>query len=98
MANILEMNTVEMMHHMAQGNPGAIKVIAELLKRTDDGGEMAIIYLDELEFYGSKLWMAYKDYCKCNIDKLISKLIYKDEDLINYVNYSSKVKKRINND
>lgn len=59
---------------MSEGNPGAVTVMAELYKTgplTDPDafvGELAaLLSLDSLNIYGSRIWMLYKDVCKQNI-------------------------------
>lgn len=55
---------------MADGNPGALSVMAEMFKRggeidPDDfmGGMGAILALDSHRIYGSRIWMLHKDVC-----------------------------------
>jgi len=56
---------------VAEGNPGAIRVLLEAIKRgktidPDDafGGFGVVMMLDGLGIYGSRIWMLYKDVCK----------------------------------
>ncbi len=78
------MSTREAVLHMCQGNPGAATVIGQLLKET--GGLDAMIHLDDLKFYADKIWVAYKDFCKCNIDVFIEKCVIQDKEMVRYVN------------
>lgn len=55
---------------MAEGNPGAVRVLCEMLK---DGGAIdpdnsfgglgALLSLDTFGIYGSRIWVLYKDIC-----------------------------------
>lgn len=56
---------------MGEGNPGAITVMARLVKANPlidpdcaFGDWGALISLDALDIYGSRIWMLYKDVCK----------------------------------
>lgn len=53
---------------MAEGNPGAINVLMQLLTKADRidpddafGGFGALFSLDTLDVYGSQIWQLYKD-------------------------------------
>ncbi|KKL70479.1 hypothetical protein LCGC14_1813030 [marine sediment metagenome] len=66
---------------LAEGNPGAIHVCKEFVKKTkeidpdDLLGEMSnILSLDTFAIYGSRIWMLYKDVCKQDIVKVIGLL------------------------
>jgi len=59
---------------MVEGNPGALRVVCELLKPNLVEGFMDICRLDDLELYGSDIWLAYKDVCGMDIKKLRERL------------------------
>ena len=65
-------NSSDVIFKLAQGNPGAISVLLQLIKKL---GEMkSIIFflsLEELDLRGSKIWEIYKDHCKEDIDMFI---------------------------
>ncbi len=55
---------------MAEGNPGAISVLAQMIRVGGDidpdsfmGGMGALLGLDTHGIYGSRIWMLYKDVC-----------------------------------
>lgn len=54
---------------MAGGNPGALRVCTEIMKYGIDidpkglGGFGALISMDSLGIYGSRIWLLYKDVC-----------------------------------
>lgn len=70
----LDMVPVEAIVKMAEGNPGATHVMAQLLKPDLVEGFMDICRLDDLELYGSDIWLAYKDVCRMDIEKLRERL------------------------
>lgn len=50
---------------MSEGNPGALRVIVEMMAAEFDGvsGAMHVLHLDSLGVYSSRIWMLYKDCC-----------------------------------
>ena len=65
--------------NMSEGNPGAISVCMMMLTEGGDidpddwvGGFGAVMSLDSLRIYGSKIWMLYKDVCHQDLTKTIA--------------------------
>lgn len=61
---------------MSEGNPGAMSVLANLVKYgryIDPYAEsfMYILMLDERGIYGSRIWILYKDICGESIVRLM---------------------------
>jgi hypothetical protein len=74
----LEDTTMEMVMKMSEGNPGAVTVIAQILKTgglidPDDafGGLGTILHMDTWGIRGPKIWMLYKDVCGQDLVKTI---------------------------
>lgn len=74
----LEMSTIDLVMAMSEGNPGAVRVIMEVLKNgpaIDPDGAMggfgALLMFDAYRFYGSKIWMLYKDLCGQDLTKTL---------------------------
>lgn len=66
---------------MSGGNPGALRVVMELMTEEADidpdsalGALGSILSLDQMGIYGSEIWMLYKDVCGCDITKTIAVL------------------------
>jgi hypothetical protein len=66
---------------MSEGNPGAISVLDRLYKESNKidlsdlfGGFGAIMFLDSLCIYGSRIWMLYKDVCGEDLVKTLAVL------------------------
>lgn len=70
---------VETIVKMAEGNPGAATVMANMLMK---GMIIGIFALDELEIYGPSVWVAYKDCCGSDLDKLNERLEKLDTTLL----------------
>lgn len=77
----IQMSTVEMIMAMADGNPGALNVMMEILDKAteidcDDWLRpiSPILSLDTHDIYGPRIWMLYKDVCNFNISHTIALL------------------------
>ncbi len=85
MPRIVEDDTaMQAMIKMAEGNPGAISVIIGLMKK--ENGLISILQLDEMDIRGSKIWYGFKDYCKQDLDKFISCILTRDQDMQKFIN------------
>lgn len=62
-----DMNIMDMILIMSEGNPGAIGVLMSMIK--DPRGLLDILLCDSLEIRGSKLYMLYNDCCQKNDGK-----------------------------
>ncbi|MBA7687242.1 hypothetical protein ES703_95703 [subsurface metagenome] len=70
----LDMTLLDAVVKMAGGNPGATRVMCELMEPNLEGDFMDICRLDDLKLYGPDIWLAYKDVCGMNIGKLRQRL------------------------
>ena len=64
---------------MSEGNSGALSVCVLTLKTGSDidpdgfmGGMGALLGMDTLGIYGSKIWMLYKDVCGSNLSVMLA--------------------------
>lgn len=82
MGRILIGDTVELaVRKMGEGNPGALRVLVacvQLAAAIDPDAALAsvapLFWLDELEVYGSDIWMLYKDVCREDLRSMIAVL------------------------
>lgn len=77
----LDMTGMDMILAMSEGNPGAVTVLAEVFKRAasidpDSAlGQLGVLCgLDNLDCYGSRIWMLYKDVCGQNLNHMLGLL------------------------
>jgi len=70
----LDDNYISSAMKLADGNPGAVRVLAELYSTTPQvdpdcmmGGFGSLLGIDSLGIYGPAIWMLYKDVCYENI-------------------------------
>jgi hypothetical protein len=63
---------------LAEGNPGAVTVMMEILQQQDEidpdiagMGVLGLLLFDTLGIYGSRIWMLYKDVCDSDISQVL---------------------------
>lgn len=61
------MDMIEMIFTISEGNPEAIRVMKEMLKNPN--GLMDILLLDSIDIRGSKIWLIYNDCCNQDMNK-----------------------------
>lgn len=75
---------------VSEGNPGAATVIAQALKKYHEEAAVIILFLDDMNIRGAQIWIGYKDYCGCDIDKFIGCIKEKDQAMIEKINEESR--------
>ena len=72
---------LEIMVKLAAGNPGALSVIMELYKQTTTIDPAAglgelhyLLFLDDMDLYGDRIWILFKYICGSDIVKTIAVL------------------------
>ena len=60
---------------MAEGNPGALTCMLEMLK-SDSTALLDILYFDSMEIYGEKIYKLWNDCCNRDMDKFCETLKY----------------------
>ena len=54
---------------MSEGNPGAMKLLMDMLQYTS--GLERILDLDTMGIYGSQIWVGYKNHCGSDIENFL---------------------------
>ena len=62
-----DMNIMDMMMVMSEGNPGALTVLMQMMQNPTSFFD--VLLLDSLDIRGSKIWMLYSDSCGKNTGK-----------------------------
>ena len=70
---------------MAEGNPGALTVMMSLIKDNVMSGFIDICRLDDLEIYGSGIWIGYEDFCGMDIQKFKEAIREKDPEMLSLI-------------
>lgn len=73
----LGMSVGDIVYAITEGNPGAIRVVMELIEKgpkIDPDNALGpigpLLNLDTLDCYGSRIWMLYKDVCGQDLVKV----------------------------
>ena len=77
-------STMDMLILMAEGNPGAVTVLAQLLK--EENGIVLVLGLDDMNIRGTQIWIGYKDYCGNDIKKFAEYILKRDKGMIEKIN------------
>lgn len=80
----LEMSIMDLMTLMCEGNPGALTVIIEIMKRED--GFLYLCHLDDMNVRGSQIWIGFKYHCGQDVNRFIECIKHRDEDMIAKIN------------
>ena len=74
---------------MSEGNPGAVSVLMDLLKRDDPAALMTLLTLDDMNMRGPQIWVGYKDHCESDIEKFAACINDRDPEMVATVNANS---------
>lgn len=81
---------------MGEANPGALSVLFRLLKELDEG-VIVMCHLDDMGIRGASIWLAFKDHCKEDLNKLAECAINRDLAMIETIkNNHGKIYERAN--
>ena len=79
--NNVSMSRLDIVMALGEGNPGGIRVMTDIIRINesvdpdDTFGPLGPLFeLDNLDCYGSRIWMLYKDVCKENIVSMLGVL------------------------
>ena len=70
-----DMNMLEMIVTMSEGNPGAATCLMQMLQE-DPMAMLDILWFDSMEIYGSKIYMLWNDCCGRSMTKLKETIKY----------------------
>lgn len=80
----MDMSIMDVCLLMSEGNPGALSVLAQLMK--EENGLFIILDLDDMGIRGSQIWVAYKDGCDSSIEKLKAFCRDRTQSIVDIVN------------
>ena len=69
---------------MSEGNPGAVRVLMDLLQSGD--GVMLILSLDDMNIRGSSIWIAFKDFAGQDLEVFKAAIQARDPEMVRVVN------------
>jgi hypothetical protein len=82
----LEMSFLDLMIVMSEGNPGALNVMMNMIKKDSLLGPMKIIALDDMNIRGTQIWVGYKDHCGEDMDKFVECITKRDPEMVEAIN------------
>ncbi len=72
---------------MGKGNPGAIKVLSEVLQTHGEDVFSAVVQgLRVMKFEGPAVWVCYKDYAGQDLSRFVAMVRERNEDMQRLVN------------
>lgn len=81
----LHMSSMDVVTIMSEGNPGALRVLIELLS-SGPMGMFDVLSLDDMNMRGPQVWVAYKDFAGEELPKLLGAIKKRDPELVAVVN------------
>lgn len=87
----LEDSAVSALMKIAEGNPGAIQTLFDLIKKYPVDGIVALCHLDDMKIYGWRIWICIKDYCRMDIDKFYNCIVSRDKQMLELVRKEEKL-------
>lgn len=81
----LGMTPLDAMMLMSEGNPGALTVMANILKQ---GGDSFTVFLDmdDMNIRGTQIWVGYKDHCGQDLEKFVKCCRDRDQAMVDTIN------------
>jgi hypothetical protein len=80
------MTVMEVMELMSEGNPGAIRVMAEMIKEDKDKGVLLWLLLDDMNIRGTQIWVGFKYHCLEDIEAFVKCVKDRDGAMVNTIN------------
>lgn len=89
----LELNNsgTEVIIKMAEGNPGGLSVLMQLMKKDSMACFGVMLDLDDMNIRGTQIWIGFKDHCKSDIDEFFKAVRARDEGMVNTINEEGKL-------
>lgn len=81
----LKMDVIDVLVTMAEGNPGAINAIRQLMDGNENG-ILDVLRLDDMNIRGSQIWVGFKDVCEGNVELFRKKIRDRDMEMVHLIN------------
>jgi hypothetical protein len=79
-------NINDLLFKMSEGNPGALRVLMDILKMNELNGFFLILSLDDMNIRGTQIWVGYKNFCGEDIFKFIEAVTNRSLEMIDLIN------------
>jgi hypothetical protein len=77
---------IDLLATMAEGNPGALNVLAAIAQSQVEDAMLIPLHLDDMNIRGTQIWVGYKDYCKQDLKKFMEAARSRDEGMVEVIN------------
>lgn len=71
---------------LAEGNPGAVGVLARLVKGEEGASFVDALHLDDMNIRGTQIWIAFKDFAKEDLAVFVKAIRERNAEMIRVVN------------
>lgn len=75
----------EIIVKMAEGNPGGLSVLIDMLK-ANPLNLLEMLSLDDMNIRGTQIWVGYKDYCGEDLEKFLAAVKSRDPEMVKVIN------------
>lgn len=82
----LQTTPMELMLIMAENNPGAARVLSDMLKADPMAGLFDFLHLDDMNIRGTQIWVGFKDYCGEDLTKFVTLVRARDAKMVAHIN------------
>lgn len=80
-----DLSVGEVIVKLADGNPGAVSAMAEMVKASPRGA-IDLFHLDEMRMYGPSIWIGFSDFCKHDAAKFAKAVCFRDKEMVDFIN------------
>lgn len=81
----LHMSVSDIVAEMAEGNPGALRVLMQIAQ-SGPAGVMDVLHFDDMGMRGEQIYAAFKDYAGSDLTKLKEAMKSRSMEMVNIVN------------
>lgn len=80
------MSVMESVMLMSEGNPGAIRVLTDLMANNPDEAISLMLCLDDMNVRGSQIWVGWKDFANMNNGVFVQAIKERNSDMVDKIN------------
>ena len=83
---IFGMSWVDIVVVLSEGNPGAARVLADIIKEDQVEGIHLCLHIDDMNLRGPQIWVGFKDHCGQDVDVFKAAIIDRDSEMVATIN------------
>ena len=70
---------------LGEGNPGALRVCAQILKENPKDGILDLLHMDDMGMKGPAIWIGFKDYAGQDLTKFIQAIRSRSQEMVSVI-------------